>query len=322
MKTLAILAAAIALIGTGTMSFAFGPPSPTGHGVHSVLYLRLPSASHLPARWAAVSLQTGGSATKTATSTTATPVGTTTATPGTTPSPYPDPVTILQNMIDVFSRVTTTHFQNVTDAKQTTAALRQNAAAKATTIEELVITQTGNATCKGPSLKMTVTGKDTLVATKQSRSFKGQFVQIKTKTWEKAKSTKSKWKTVNGNNVTVLGFPAPVQNPLLCPSSSSSGGSSSGSSGSSSGSDQIKNLINGGPSTFKGVSVWDIKGTDVHIDAQGNTYNIPFDFLISQTGYLPYSYTQTLTDTTNHVILIEKQIMTKFGEKVTVKKPA
>lgn len=305
-KILALLAAIVVLIAGGIMTLAapHTQASSTTSGVKSALALRLPSISHIHSRWAELPLQTGGTTNPTVT-TTPTPV--TSPTPSTSPtaSPYPDPTSIFNNMIQVYGQVLSAHFEYVTDAEQTK-------------IVKLHIDGLGDATCKGPSLKMKVTANETLEGTSQTQKFSGQFIQIKNKTWQGNAKGKN-WKVINGDNLTVLSFPFPVSNPLLCPSAASTGGSGGTSSGAPS--DQFKDLVNLGPDTFQGNAVWHLHLTDVHVDSSGQVTNIPIDLLIGQTHFFPYVFTQTLTDPANNITIVEKQVLTKFGEKVSVKAP-
>jgi hypothetical protein len=307
-KTLALLAVGAMVLAGATLTLA-APTHPqagvSAISMKSALSLRLPSISHIRTRWGVLPLQTNSTPqpTTTATATPATPGPTVTPTTG----QYPDPTAIFNNMLQEYGLINTARFEYVTDGTQTN-------------IVSLHIDGVGDATCKGPALTMKVTAKQTLQGTQQTQKYSGNFVQVKNTTWEYSKRTSNKWKKVNENNVTVLSFPFPIQNPLLCPNSSSGSSSSGGSSGGTP-SDQFKDLVNLGPETFQGNAVWHLHLTDVHVDTGGTVTNIPIDLLIGQAHYFPYVFQQTLSDPQDNITIVEKQILTKFGEKVTVKKP-
>jgi len=191
------------------------------------------------------------------------------------------------------------HFVITTDGEQTG-------------VEHLAINATGDATCTGPSMKAKITASDTLEGTQQSTKVKESIVQIKNKVWLKSAKKNAKWTKSKAKVVTVLSIQ--VTNPLLCPS----GASGSGTSGSSP-TDQLKNLVNLGPETFKGVSVWHIQG--ILIDASGQTPPATLDFLVSQDHFLLYVYSVTVVDPTQQVTLVQKQVLTNFGKKIIVKAP-
>lgn len=235
----------------------------------------------------------------------------TTATPGTTPtpvtpsptvSPYPDPQPILQSTLDVYSRVTSAHYDYLTTGNQTG-------------VEQLRVDAAGDATCKGPSLNAHVVGKDTKLVEAQTQTVDARFIVIKNRAFEKAKATKNKWKAIKVAQVKVFQF-ITIDQPLICPSSSStSGGSGSG------GNVSIKDVVNLGPSTFNGKAVWHLRATEVAIDSTGAEQDAQLDFLVSQKGYLPYVFNLTQTDPAHGVTLSQKQTLTKFGKKVTIKAP-
>ncbi len=304
MKPLAFIAA-LALIPTGALALSL-PQHHLNSGAPLGERAILANASPLHLRpWMAGNLsplQTG--ATSTATTATATPVPTGTAVPvptGTaagTPNTYPDPVTLLGDSGLVFQQIRTAHFELQTDGDQTG-------------IEKLQIDITGDVTCKGPSLKGHLLATDTLEATSQVKKLNVSFILIKKKAFEKSKSTKGRWKKGVYKSYTDLG--ASADNLLLCPSTASSSGSGSSSSS------QLKNLVDLGPSTFQGVSVWHIQGTEVGTDASGQPVSGTLDLYISQDHYLPYL--STYTQNTNGVALVQKEIMTKFGEKLKIRAP-
>ena len=305
MKSIAIVAAAAAVLTSGALGFA--APSKTTHAratyapsrtyasFKSLAYGRVPSFSALWRHTDNVALQTGATATPTAT-----PQPTTTPTPGPTANPaYPDPVTLLNNAITVYSALKSSHFEIVIDGEQTG-------------VEKLHIDVPGDATCKGPSMKGNASASDTLEGTSQSRKLKEKFIQVKTKTFINSTSTKKRWAQQKGTRFTVFSFP--IDNPLIC--TTDTGGTGSGGT-----TDQLKDLVNLGPSTFQGTAVWHVRATDVTVDAQGQTSEQTLDFLIGQKPYLPYVFSVTVTDPQSNATLVEKQILTKFGKKVQVKAP-
>ena len=305
MKSLAVVAAAAALWCGATLGSAAPGRAASTNASHThfgYVPLKALAQGHLPSlsgflRPQHAALQTGG-----------TPTPTVTPQPVATPSPtanpnHPDPVTILSNAITVYSQLKTSHFEMVIDGEQTG-------------VEKLHIDVPGDATCSGPSMKGTASASDTLEGTSQARKLKENFIQVKARTWLKSTATKKRWKRQSGNRFTVFSFP--IDNPLIC--SSSSGGSGSG-SGSSGATDQLKDVVNLGPSSFQGTPVWHIQATDVTVDAQGQTSEQKLDFLIGQKPYLPFVFSVSLNDPQNNVTLVEKQILTKFGKKVQVKAP-
>lgn len=239
---------------------------------------------------------------------TGTPVATDTPTPGPTSNPaYPDPVTILQNSFSVYGLLNGVHFENITDGDQQGTV-------------SLHIDAKGDATCKGPSLKASVTGKETLEGTSQSKSSKFNLIQVKNKYFLKSKSTKNVWKKSTAKGATIFSFT--IDNPLACQSASSGSGSGSGSGSSGTPTTQIKDLTNAGPDTVAGVSVWHIKATEVDVDpTTGQTTQALLDYYIGQQHPLPYKYLATVDDTVNGIKLSFQQLLGKFGEKVTIKAP-
>ena len=265
---------------------------------HSVNSLLLPAVGPLGTRRAFVPQQT---------SDTPTPTGTPVATPSPTANPgYPDPVTLLQNSFSVYGQLNGIHFENITDGEQQSTV-------------KLHIDAVGDATCKGPSLKAKVTGKETLEGTSQSKSTTFNLIQVKNSYYKKAKTTKNVWKKITAKNATVFTFT--VDNPLSCPNATSGSGSGSG-SGSSTPTTQIKDLKNVGPDTVSGVPVWHIQATEIDVDSTtGVTTQALLDYFIGQQHPLPYKYSATVNDTTNGVKLVFTQLLGKFGEKVTIKAP-
>lgn len=305
MKAFTLGVASLALLLGGVInSSASGVRSPQISLRHLLAQGNVPRIHGLGVQWRAAPLQVG--ATATATHTTS-PAATATATsvPSTpvvspTPSNYPDPVTLLKNTVDKYSRIHTARYEVVTDAVQTGQ-------------ETIHVDAKGRASCKGPSLTANISAKDSVMGSTQSRSFKGNFIVVKNKAWLKAKLTKSVWKKIKISQVKVFGFN--IDQPLICPSSASNSGSGSSTT------TQLKDLVNSGPETFQGVPVWHLHGTEVSIDAQSATSEATLDFLVGQQAFLPYVLTVTVNDSTNHVMITQKQILTHFGERVSIKAP-
>jgi hypothetical protein len=300
MKLFAVVAGiAFVFLGTSFSSAAsLGQPAHKAavswpHGYTSIM---LPAIGSLKLRRAFLPQQAAA---------TATPTGTVAPTPAPTTNPaYPDPVTLLQNSFSVYGALTGVHFENITDGDQQSTI-------------KIHIDAVGDATCKGPSLKAKVTGKETLEGTTQSRSNNFNLIQVKNSYFKKGKSTKNVWKKSTATAAAVFTFP--VDNPLSCPNASSSTGSGSGSTTPTT---QIKDLTNLGPDTVAGVSVWHIQATEINVDpTTGATTQALLDYYVGQAHPLPYKYLATVNDTTNGIKLVFQQLLGKFGEKVTIKAP-
>jgi hypothetical protein len=303
MKLIA-LAAGVACIFLGTSfssaaSLGTKPHSATASWPHTYTSIMLPPIGTLKLRRVFLPQQAAD---------TATPTATVSPTPAPTSNPaYPDPVTLLQNSFNVYGALNGVHFENITDGDQQSTV-------------KLHIDAVGDATCKGPSLKAKVTGKETLEGTSQSRSSKFNLIQVKNAYYKKGKSTKNVWKKSTATAAAVFSFP--VDNPLACPNAATSGSGSGSGSGSTAPTSQIKDLTNLGPDTVAGVSVWHIQATEVDIDpTTGATTQALLDYYVGQAHPLPYKYLATVNDSTNGIKLVFQQILGKFGEKVTVKAP-
>jgi hypothetical protein len=239
---------------------------------------------------------------------TATPAVTAVPTPAPTSNPaYPDPVTLLQNAFNLYGQLNRVHFENITDGDQQGTV-------------KLHIDAVGDATCTGPSLKVKVTGKETLEGTSQSNSSNFNLIQVKNAFYKKSKSTKNVWKKIAAKNATVFSFTVDnyAGNPLVCPGTNS--GSGSGSS-TPTPTTQFKDVTNLGPDTVAGVSVWHIQLTEVVVDSTGATSQAVLDYYVGQQHPLPYKYLATVDDTTGGVKLVFQQLLGKFGEKITIKAP-
>jgi len=306
-KALVLVAAGIMLLMGSTLSSASNLRHSQSAGLPHLGQLsafRVPYANHLHVLWGDRLLQTGGTATP------ATPVASPTAVPTGTAvagcSTCPDPVTLLNNTISVYGQITSAHFDLITDGVQTG-------------IEHLHIDATGDANCKGPSMTAHVTGSDVLLGTSQSRKVNEYITQIKNTIYIKPTTgtKKGTWTKSKSQQLQVFSFP--IGNPLLC-SATTGGGSGSG-SGSTTTSDQLKDVVNLGGDTFQGIKVWHVRATDVSVDANGQTSQAQLDFFISQDHFLPYKFTVTVADSTQNITVVQSQVLTKFGKKVTVKAP-
>jgi hypothetical protein len=301
MKFIAVLAGvACVFAGTSLSSLASSAHSPTRaatvpHGFTSIV---LPAIGPLSARRVYLPLQTS-----TTPGATDTPVPA--VTPTATPNPaFPDPVTLLQNSFTLYGQLNTVHFENITDGNQQSSIT-------------LHIDAVGDASCKGPSLKAKVTSKEAITGTAQSKSTNFNLIQVKNAYYKKAKSTKNKWQKVKASQATAFTFT--IDNPLACPDETASSGTGSDSGSPSS---AIKNLTNLGPETVNGVSVWHVQATEVDVDATtGATTQALLDYYIGQQHPFPYKYTATVNDTQNGIKLVFTQLLTKFGEKLTIKAP-
>jgi len=86
-------------------------------------------------------------------------------------------------------------------------------------------------------------------------------------------------------------------------------------------SDQLKDVVNQGSSTYHGVLTWHVTATDVTTDTQGNTTETPLDFYIGQSQALIYGYKETFNDPANSITLSFEQVLVQFGKKVSVPTP-
>ncbi|GAC1513763.1 MAG: hypothetical protein NVS2B16_19370 [Chloroflexota bacterium] len=222
-----------------------------------------------------------------------------TATPVATISPYPDPQPILQSTFNVYSQITRAHFDYLTTGEQTG-------------VEKLNVDAAGDATCKGPAYAAHVTAKDVRQA--QTTSLKVKFIVVKKLAFKKGKATKNKWAKIKPSQVKVFGIT--VDQPLNCATAPATSGGSGSSNNVS-----IKDVVNLGPGTFNGEAVWHLRATEVATDATGAQQSAQLDFLISQKGSLPYVFSLTEADPTHNVTLSQRQTLTKFQEKITIKAP-
>lgn len=311
MRFLALLAA-LALVPTGAFALSTSAHQPSVAaplGQRALVAMSSPLHLHPWLSPGRTTLQTG--ATAVPTGGTATPVPSTTPVATTTPvtttpvatgtiTNYADPVNLLNNMIQVYQQVRSAHFQLVTNDEQPKQ-------------EKLHIGVTGDVTCKGPALKGHLSARDTQEATNKVSELSLNFIVVKKAAYQKSKSTKGQWKKISAK-LLAKDFGISADNVLLCPSSSSSsGGSSSGNNST------IKNLVNLGPATFQGHTVWHIQATEVSTDSSNQQVQGTLDLLIDQARYVPYEIMYTATN--QGVTQIQKQILTKFGEKLTIKAP-
>lgn len=302
MKFLAIVAGiACVFVGTsfgsaaslGTQSHRTTAAWPRGHAS-----IELPAIGPFKVRRVFLPQQAAG---------TATPTETAVATPSpTSNASYPDPVTLLQSSFNIYGQLNGVHFENITDGDQQGSV-------------KLHIDAVGDATCKGPSLKAKVTGKESLQGTSQSRSSKFNLIQVKKSYYLKSKSTKNVWKKGTAKTAAVFSFP--IDNPLACPDTTTGSGSGAG-AGSSTPTSQVKDVTNLGPDTVAGISVWHVQATEVDVNPQtGLTTQALLDYYVGQQHPLPYKYLATVDDTANGIKLVFQQLLGKFGEKVTIKAP-
>lgn len=300
MKALAALSASLIVLGAGSLvSAASTSAHQASHPMTARLWLPSPSGHGGTVAVGRVMLPADTNATPTPTAAT-TPQPTETPQPTATTGPsYPDPVSILQGMFQVTELLVSTHF---TQTYQQTGAVNFNIAA------------TGDAVCKGPALKAHVTAKASLAGTAQSQSSDFYLIQVKKNYFRRSKSTHNVWQKAKAKQVAPYGFT--VDNPLPCPNTA---GSSSGGSGSPS--SQIKNLVNLGPTTVNGVSVWHIHAIDVEVDSTGATLELPVDWYVSQDHSLLYKYTSSVNDTNHNEKATFTLGLSKFGEKITIKSP-
>jgi len=305
-KTLALLIVSIALLASSTLGSAAtlrqqhsasGRAHPVGALFHQLSGIRFIGIRGLASRPRVAPAQA---------TTTPTVSPTPNATPTTTAtSTYPDPLVILQNMITVLDQVASAHFDNTIDGNQVNT-------------EKLHIDIPGDATCTGPAMKGQVTGSDTLEGTSQKTSYKASFIWINKKAWVKSKATHQRWAKAKATITPFTGFPLNFQTeifPLTC-----TGTQAARLSQPQQTSPQIKDLVNLGPDTFQGIAVWHIRFVIPTTDTTGQTLDVQWDLLISQDHYLPYVQTETIP-LDPQTSLIVKLVMTKFGAKVTVKKP-
>lgn len=290
MKLLAVLAGVVCVFAGSTLgSSASAGAANAGTSPswsHRYTSMVLPAIGTLPMRRVFLPMQTD-----------------TTPTPSPTSGPsYPDPVSLLQKSIDAYSMLQGVHFRNTIDGEQQGTV-------------KLHIDAEGDASCKGPSLRAHITAKESLEGTSQSKKLSYDFIQIKNTYWKKAKATHNKWTKTKAAKTAAFSFT--TDNPLICPSASSGSGS-----GSSNGNSQLKNLLNLGPETVNGVSVWHIQATEVDVDPQsGQTTNATLDYYLGQHYPFPYKYSASIDDPKGGITLVFKQLLSKFGEKVTITSP-
>ncbi len=316
MRAFAIVVAAVVLLTTTSLSAIashHSSPPTTASGYTLLLPLAGARSGHFvlrpisfpAANGAAVSdSPTGTPGTGTPVPTdTAIPVDTNTPTPTVTPTgpAVPDGTTVLQNFALVYSQIQTAHVELITTAEKPS-------------VEKLTIDGIGDATCKGPAMQLAVKATDALEGTTQSRTSKATYIQSKNTTEVKTSAKKAKWtKVKNQENVTFYGFPYPIDNPLACSAPASSTTTTPTCT------DISKDVSNLGADTFQGHPTWHIQFTDVRTCTDGTTLNFVDDFYIGQAHFQPYVLSQSLNDTQDGLIIVEKQVTTKIGEKVKIK---
>lgn len=304
MKSFAILAGVAALLLCSSLA-TLASSHASKAGVTYQVRLLLPSRAHgqftLRSGLGLIPLDTAATGTPTPTAATVTPTAApTTPTPTPTVGPsYPDAQTVLSNMAQVLALVRTIHFQQIATRKGPV---------------NLNITGTGDATCTGPALMAHVKASASVAGTAQNQKIEFYLIQVKSQFFRRAKATHNTWQLTKAKNVQPFGFV--VQNPLICPSTTTGGG------GSGTPSDTIKDLTNLGPDTRNGVSVWHIHAVDVQVDSAGAVIQLPLDWYIDQTHNLLESFVQTFTDDVHGFTDTLTLNLSKFGEKLKIKKPA
>jgi hypothetical protein len=321
MKALAFLAGGLLVLGGTSLSSAatIRPIGPSTTMHEFGVTVLVPRVGNLPAQRLFMPLQATGTpvatdtltatatATSTATTATAGPSETPTTPPTATPTPtsgttYPDPSNLLTAMVNKLSLIHTMNFKEVTNGVQTG-------------VDTLKVTASGQSTCTGPALYAHVKGTDKVTGTNQKQTLTYSVIEYKGRYYEKAKSTKNKWKQLKSNQ-------APAYAPdtgaiLFC---QTSGSSSSGSS-SSGGGCQLKDLLDTGPAKVSGNATWKISGTEVCIASDGSEQDAALTFQIGQTSDLLFVEAYKIVDPANKVTLNFQRNRSNFGGKITVKKP-
>jgi hypothetical protein len=311
-KSLIILAGALSLASGSVLVSASAPhhqragQTPTFEmgGISTVFGASVPAMGHVVMQPASDPAQAASTQTVVTT-----PVGSGTATPGViqtptpaptvtaTTNPFPDANSILASTFAVYQLLKSVHYEQITDGEQLS-------------IEKVHLDARGYVTCKNLAINGRITGSDTLEGTSQTTKIDFLYTQIKKAVYLRQKKANSRW--IKGKPADLSQFGITVDNFLFCSSATTSSGTPSS---------VIKDLTNLGPASFQGIPMWHIHATQVSVDATGKTSEATLDFLISQDHFLPYVYTVTVNDTTNKVTLVEKQILTQFGKKVTIKAP-
>lgn len=239
----------------------------------------------------------------TATATAGTPTATTTPltpTPTATPGPqYPDPQTLLQNAVQTLAAINSVHFNEV--------ALQQGPV-------NFKIQASGDSTC-APALRAHVTATRSIPGTLSSAKHAFYVIEFKNSVFWKYKRTKNRWQPTKDAAVGKFAFGFTPQFPLICPNLPSSGAGSGG------GASVTKDLVNVGPDTVNGVSVWHLHETLVTADAQGNVSELPIDLYIGQTNPLIYRDVTSFTDTSHGISGSITTTRSKFGEHIKISKP-
>lgn len=294
MKLIALAAAAAGLVFTasvGARASTASHASAVGGASHFSLLLKIPSGHGVLLRRVVVPMQAVPTATPQATAQ-ASP----TAAPSPTQSPYPDPLNILNNSFTVLERITQVHWEYIITGDQTS-------------VEHLGVDAKGTANCTSELGK--VKGTDALLGTSQKSTVHFEFVQKGKKYFKKSLSGSNKtWKTAKAKDVAPFGFS--LDNPLVCPSSSSTGGS---------GGTTLSSLVNQGSATYHGVKTWHLTATGTTTDSQGNELDVQYDFYISQDHFLMYGYKVGITVPSQDITESFEQVLTQFGKKVSIPTP-
>jgi hypothetical protein len=238
--------------------------------------------------------------------------GTPTTQPTAVPSPtsgstYPDPVSLLGVAI-----------QKLAAVKSVTFTLKQ--VAEQTNVEKISISASGVANCKADYIH--VKGSDVIVGTSQSKKIDYWFEQTVKDYFKKQvvnDKTKHKWQKVAAKATYPFGASGwSVDNPLPC--FVPAGSSSSGSSGSGSGGSALRNLTNLGPTTYAGVSAWQLEATDDAQDSQGNDQHLVLDYFVTQNSSVLVGFKATLTIPSQSITETAEQQFKNPGKKVTIPK--
>lgn len=290
MKRITVAAAAATLTIAACMGASASAQTHSNKGIsaHSLsILVHIPMKHRTITQHVMIPLQTG---------VTATPTSEPAPTPSPTQSPYPDPTTLLTNAFNSFEALKGIHFQYVVTGDETN-------------VEHLTINATGKANCTAQMT--TVTARDTLLSTNQKASEHYEFIQKGKKYYKKPLSgSKQTWRSVKLKDVSPAGFE--ITNPLVCPSTTTSGGGS--------GSGNQTPLVNQGPLTYHGTKVWDIT-TTLTDTSQGDTIQENYDFYVSQDRQLLFGIKATVLDPSQNVTVSEEEIHSQLGTKVSVPTP-
>jgi hypothetical protein len=304
MKALAILAAGVILVAAGSFhASASARPVAVGHyraagflfsGQSSVFSRSAFARDIVPAQAAPTATPTETSA----------PPPTATPTPTATGPTYPDAQTVLDQAVNVLAAVKTVHFDEL--ATQSGAV-------------NFNIQAIGDASCT-PALSAKVTAKQSVPGTQQSATHKFSVIQYKNKIFWKTKKTKNVWQPTKANTVSNFGYGFLPEFPLICPNLSTGTGTGTGGTQNCP-TEQPKDLTNVGPDSVNGAAVWHLHLTNVLVDCQGNTSELPEDIYVDQHTHLIYKDVLSFSDESQGITGALSTSLSKFGEKVKIKAP-